>query len=182
MILERTLNARNQLLLSKQKENESLIYTINYAAELNGVTISSSTWTSEDSGVTLISSAAGTHTGAANAAILTDSAATFPSLVNVTISNTTDGSTALITANTLNTVTGTLSGGTDNDWDASDAYTLSYFTDETTFVKVSGDTGRYFIVNQIITSGGETVERYLDITVLENSRYYFDDYGYYISR
>lgn len=179
MNIIRELNAKNQILLSKQKENESLIYTINYAAELNGETIASSTWVSEDSGITMVSSATGTHTGLADAAILTDSTANFPDLTGVTISNTTDSSSAIITANTLTTVTGTLSGGTDNDWDVSDAYTLSYYTDDKTFALITGSTGRYFIVNKITTSAGETIERYVDITVLENSRYYYDDYGFY---
>ena len=68
----------------------------------------------------------GTHTGAANAAVLTDSTASFTvdEWVGYTIYNTTDGSQALITANTATTVTGTLYGGGDNDWDASDAWVM----------------------------------------------------------
>lgn len=71
-------------------------------------------------------SVGGTHTGAANAAVLTDSteAWTVDELVGYTIYNVTDGSQALITANTATTVTGTLYGGTDNDWDASDAWVM----------------------------------------------------------
>jgi hypothetical protein len=38
--------------------------------------------------------------------------------------NLTDGSRALITANTSNTVTGTLSGGSENDWDTTDVYRI----------------------------------------------------------
>jgi hypothetical protein len=68
----------------------------------------------------------GTHTGSANASVLTDStkALIVNGLVGKTISNTTDGSSATITANTATTITGTLSGGSENDWDASDAYTI----------------------------------------------------------
>lgn len=176
MLIERTLNAKNHLLLGKQKENEALIYTINYAAELNGDTITASAWTSEDTGVTLTSSASGTHTGAGNAAVLTDSAANLPNVVGCTVSNSTDSSSATITANTSTTVTGTLTGGTDNDWDASDAYSINYFTTEKAFVHITGNTGHYFIVNQITTSGGETIERYLDIYITDNSRYYPYDY------
>jgi len=178
MILERTLNARNQTLLSKQKENESLVYTVNYAAEINGYVIASSVWSSEDSGVSLVSSATGTHTGAADQVILTDSAANLPNLIGCTISNTTDSSSATITANTPTTVTGTLQGGTDNDWDASDAYAINFYTEEKAFVLVSGDRGHYFIVNKITTTSGETVERYLDIHIMDNSRYYTSDYGF----
>lgn len=67
----------------------------------------------------------GTHDGAGNAAALTDSTAAFPTdvdLIGGTIYNLTDGSSGTITANTGTTVTATLSGGTDNDWDVSDVY------------------------------------------------------------
>jgi hypothetical protein len=70
---------------------------------------------------------AGAHDGADNAAALTDSDASFGTndLVGLTINNTTDGSSGTITANTPTTVTATLSGGTDNDWDIGDAYTIA---------------------------------------------------------
>jgi len=68
----------------------------------------------------------GTHTGANNAATLTDSGGTWTTdeFVGYTIYNTTDGSQGLITANTGTTITATLEGGTDNDWDTSDAYLI----------------------------------------------------------
>lgn len=66
----------------------------------------------------------GTHDGAANAATLADTTATFVAgeLVGGIVRNITDGSIGTITANTATTVTATLSGGTDNDWDVSDVY------------------------------------------------------------
>lgn len=66
----------------------------------------------------------GTHTGSANAAVLTDSTKSWTTdqWVGYRIRNTTDGSFTTITANTATTITGVLQGGTDNDWDASDAY------------------------------------------------------------
>lgn len=69
----------------------------------------------------------GTHTGAADASVLTDSTKSWTTdeLVGYFIYNTTDNSFGLITANTSNTVTATLEGGTDNDWDASDAYLIA---------------------------------------------------------
>ena len=69
----------------------------------------------------------GSHTGSSGAAILTDTTKAWgvDALVGKTITNTTDSSTATITSNTQQTITGTLSGGTDNDWDASDAYTIA---------------------------------------------------------
>lgn len=70
---------------------------------------------------------AGTHDGAANAAVLTDSGETWTTdeWVGYTIKNTTDGSMALITANTATTITGVLYGGTDNDWDIGDTYHIA---------------------------------------------------------
>jgi hypothetical protein len=69
----------------------------------------------------------GTHTGANNAATLTDSAASFLTSnvkAGQTIWNQTDGSSATITGVTATTITGTLSGGAENDWDTNDAYTI----------------------------------------------------------
>lgn len=68
-----------------------------------------------------------THDGANNASVLTDSGSTWAVnvLVGRIISNLTDGSSGIITANTATTITATLSGGTDNDWDTSDEYYLS---------------------------------------------------------
>lgn len=70
---------------------------------------------------------AGTHDGAADAAVLTDSGETWTTdeWVGYTIKNITDGSQALITANTGTTITGVLYGGTDNDWDVGDTYHIA---------------------------------------------------------
>lgn len=70
---------------------------------------------------------AGSHTGAADAAVLTDStlSLTTDELVGYTIKNVTDGSMALITANTATTITGVLYGGTDNDWDNGDVHHIA---------------------------------------------------------
>lgn len=65
-----------------------------------------------------------------NAAFLTDSTADFVEQgVNIgqTVYNVTDGSTATITAVTKTTITGTLSGGTDDDWDSGDVYYVDIF-------------------------------------------------------
>jgi len=68
----------------------------------------------------------GTHTGSNNAAVLTDSTKGWivDELVGLTVYNVTDGSNAVITANTANTITATLAGGTDNDWDTNDVYAV----------------------------------------------------------
>lgn len=69
----------------------------------------------------------GTDDTSANAAFMTDTTASFTTnaFVGYVIKNTTDGSQALITANDATTVTGTLYGGTEDDWDSSDAYLIS---------------------------------------------------------
>ncbi len=66
----------------------------------------------------------GNHTGADNAATLTDSNRSLiaSSLVGGTIVNQIDGSSGVIIANTTTTITAVLSGGTENDWDVGDAY------------------------------------------------------------
>jgi hypothetical protein len=69
----------------------------------------------------------GTHTGSNNAATLTDSTKSWVTSqwVGYRIRNITDGSFAVITANTATTITGTLTGGSQNDWDTSEAYLIS---------------------------------------------------------
>ena len=68
----------------------------------------------------------GTDDTSVSAAFLTDSgeAWTVDEWVGYIILNVTDGSRALITANTATTITGTLYGGTENDWDNGDAYLI----------------------------------------------------------
>jgi len=69
----------------------------------------------------------GTHTGSNDASVLTDSASTWRvnELVGHTIYNFTDSSSATVLSNTATTVTATLAGGTDNDWDTDDIYYIS---------------------------------------------------------
>ena len=68
--------------------------------------------------------AEGVHDGADAAAVLADSTAPFTTnqYVNFRLINRFDGSSTVITANTTNTATGVLSGGTDNAWDMGDFY------------------------------------------------------------
>lgn len=70
---------------------------------------------------------AGTHTGATNPVVMTDSVATFAvgALIGLTINNVTDGSSGVITDNDATTVTvASLAGGTDNIWHTGDVYTV----------------------------------------------------------
>lgn len=68
----------------------------------------------------------GVHSGAANAAALTQAAAgwTADELIGKYSFNETDDSIAPITDNAATTITGTLVGGTDNDYDIGDAWSL----------------------------------------------------------
>lgn len=68
----------------------------------------------------------GAHTGANNASVLTDKnqAWTADGLIGHYIKNITDGSQGVITDNTSTTITATLAGGTDNDFDLGDKYEI----------------------------------------------------------
>jgi len=68
----------------------------------------------------------GRHDGLNNAAVLTDTSADWVrnEFVDRKLRNITDGSSTTITANTETTITGALTGGTDNDWDARDEYEI----------------------------------------------------------
>lgn len=70
---------------------------------------------------------AGAHDGDDDADTLSDTDAGFDAdqWVGYTVTNSTDSSSGAITANTSSTVTATLSGGTDNDWDDGDSYTIA---------------------------------------------------------
>ena len=71
-----------------------------------------------------------TTTGSDNtstaAAFMTNTSASYTvnEFVDMIIENETDQSYALITANTATTITGTLRGGTSNNWDSGDTYTI----------------------------------------------------------
>jgi len=66
------------------------------------------------------------HDGANNVAVLADSTQSWTTNEHIgkRLYNVTDGSYTVITANTANTATGVLSGGTDNDWDTGDEYII----------------------------------------------------------
>ncbi len=72
--------------------------------------------------------AVGKHTAADGQATMTDRHNTLiaDAMIGMYISNDTDGSFAPITDNDGNVVTGTLVGGTDNDWDTGDEYSYWY--------------------------------------------------------
>lgn len=113
---------------------------------------------------------AGSHTGAADAAVLTDStlALTTDELVGYTIKNITDGSQALITANTATTITGILYGGTDDNWDNGDVHHIA--------VPLNGDSGQGISHRFMIKTRNEGVD--IDRRrLLGTTRRYYNTYG-----
>lgn len=71
----------------------------------------------------------GTHKASSGASVLSDPGADFKSCgvdpdVGQLVLNDTDGSEGVVTAVTEDTVTCTLAGGTDNDWDNGDTYII----------------------------------------------------------
>ncbi len=79
-------------------------------------------------GMTELNDISGTHDGANDASVLSDSGLSLGvnDLVGAYLFNTTDGSFGAITANTATTITATLAGGTENDWDTGDAYEVRF--------------------------------------------------------
>jgi hypothetical protein len=106
---------------------QALVVTVTYVA--NGAydekVKSSATWNGSSYAVV-----SGTHDGGQNQAMLTDSGADFVTAgvaAGDIVHNTTDGSSGTITAVTATTVTATLAGGSDNDWDNGDAYSITVY-------------------------------------------------------
>ena len=98
-----------------------------------------------EAGLFTVDEVAGTHTAADDQTIMTDSAGAFvvDDLIGEVIYNVTDGSSAIITDNDTTTITGVLTGGTDNNWDTNDVYSIGSMIGRTThgvINKESGDT------------------------------------------
>lgn len=108
MAIQKTkLNARKRKLKTKQAENEAIRYIIDWSAQLDTDTIKTSTWSSEDSGVTIATE-------------------------------------------------GTL--------------------DNQAYATLSGDVGCYRVVNKVTTTLGLKSERYIDLTIMDNSKRCLYDY------
>jgi hypothetical protein len=74
----------------------------------------------------IVLTASGVHSTGANAATLvhTTDGSTTGDLIGMTLYNITDGSSCTVTASTNTTITCTLVGGSENDWDVNDVYQL----------------------------------------------------------
>lgn len=79
----------------------------------------------------LVARESGAHDGSGNAAVLTDSGASWETNARIgyRLDNITDSSYTTVTANTSTTITGVLANGTDNKWDVSDVYLLDSVTE-----------------------------------------------------
>ncbi|MEN8171408.1 MAG: hypothetical protein ABFS03_00860 [Chloroflexota bacterium] len=175
----RILNARHRELRARQTENGALTYTINYAAELDTDTISTSTWSSEDSGLTIANESiegqgvSGTSTIKITNGLIDYMAEFITSGVEIgdTAKNKDTGATALVTS-LLSDNYITL----DSDiFTLGDSY-LIFSSNTLAKARLSGDTGRYRIVNKVITTNGDSIERYIDLSIVDNSKYYYPDY------
>jgi len=89
-------------------------------------------------GGSIVRHESGSHTGSNGASTLEDTGKSWETngLVGLTVTNSTDGSSGTITANTATTVTATLTGGTDNDWDTDDVYDIRHpdYTNASTII------------------------------------------------
>jgi len=76
---------------------------------------------------TVLTNTEGVHDGANDAAIMTDSGESFgtSAYVGMTIYNNTDTSSCVVTANNGTTITCTLSGGTGDEWDTNDTWSVA---------------------------------------------------------
>lgn len=103
--------------------NQFVNWTIYNTTDGSSGTITANTATT----VTVAGAATGTHSAGNDEAVLTDATANWVAgeLVGTTIYNTTDGSSGSVTGNTATTVTAVLAGGTEDDWDTGDAYSVS---------------------------------------------------------
>jgi hypothetical protein len=104
----------------------------------------------------------GSHTGSNGASVLTDSTKSWTTneFDGYRIYNTSDKSSGLITANTATTITATLSGGTDNDWDTSEDYVISLLpADETIGITSASTTATVTHANHGLSTGDKVVIR-----------------------
>ena len=131
----------------------------------------------------------GTHDGGDNqVAVLTDSTATWTAdaYVGMTVLNLTDGSSGTIADNDATTVTATLTGGTENDWDNGDDYDIVYQETQADGVFLRGGycyaaghagTGNVFNGNYIFGNAGDGMENQITTTVNAENNWWGDASG-----
>lgn len=113
------------MIVFNRTKGESATITSNTASTITGTLSGSADWDIGDQ--FYVSQVTGAHDGSSGASVLTDSGESWTTdlYVDAWIYNITDGSKGQISGNTGTTVTATLAGGTDNDWDAGDTYKIT---------------------------------------------------------
>jgi hypothetical protein len=92
----------------------------------------------------------GAHSGGSSATVLTDASASYTTndLIGYIVYNITDGSHGTITGNTATTITVTsLTGGTENDWDAADTYAIDILDGTNLPYAIAPMNGRLYFSN-----------------------------------
>lgn len=106
----------------------------------------------------------GAHDGAGDAAVLSDSGESFvvDGLIGLYVDNVTDGSAALITDNDGTTITGSLAGGTENDWDVDDVWKIRYFRYRSLVSKIFIPSLATIMTVQAAMAYGKVIQKDLD--------------------
>jgi len=132
---------------------------------------------SENEGAHISTHVSGTHTGSNGASVLTDSTASFIGdrvSSGDTVTNTTDGSSGTISSSsniTATTITASLSGGTDNDWDNGDAFIILTSPDEelqsTYHYFTDGVLSRGDLANIVLERDGGAANNDIDVIIVD---------------
>jgi len=124
-------------------------------------------WSNYSGGVV----ASGTHTGAANSAVLIDSAAAFTTagvLPTQLLVNSTDGSSGQVAGVAPTQITLVLAGGTDNDFDTGDAYSITQTGSASALsggcTLFGGTAGIAWIEQALATVAGQTYRVTFDVS------------------
>lgn len=173
-----------------QAENAEITYTVNWAAYLETGAVSTSTWTAEDSGLTIANTSAEpllaatvTNLTASGTGIRTETANAGGAGVGDWLALTMDNGTV-----EYREITSASPGGSNTVFSfatplgsqSSSGNAVSFFSSLTvreTSARLSGSPGSYRAVNKIVTLDGDTYERYVDLTIKDNSSGYQSDYG-----
>jgi len=122
----------------------------------------------------------GKHTGSDGASVLTNSGKSYTvnQLIGFTVTNISDGSSGTITANTATTVTATLAGGTDNDWDTDDISSIDFGNFDGISTFKAPVTGKYQLNTSVKMAGiTDTTLQDGTLTFITSNRNYIIDRG-----
>jgi hypothetical protein len=119
----------------------------------------------------------GTHTGSSGSVSLTDSSGDFVNsgiFAGDVVHNTTDNSSATISSRIATIISGTLTGGTDNDWDFDDEYRIDVLVragQDVRLVSIPGVTNQDAIITKITYLEGPGMqESHIDVLFHDTGR------------